>query len=530
MYWITLLLAVFFAAILMITNRQYAYTLQLNGYELGFSEKDKYFIQKTTYFYILLSILILIVNFVSLMVNAYYLVYIYWAVFISTAFYIRLKINPYQGKKKFVVTNRIKRLYCMEFAVISIIYYIVFIILSQISFDVTFLTLFVPIVALIMPICFLFSARLVEPIELHIKEKYISECKKKLQTTKATKIAITGSYGKTSVKNFLNTILKCNFKTLPTPESYNTPMGICKTVHDLKEDTEIFIAEMGARHVGDIDELMEIVDASIGILTGITNQHIESFLSLENIINEKKKIVTKIKEGGYCIINVDCPYCKKIYDDFTGNKVGVSIRGVSDIYADNIEISEDGSSFDLHIQKEIYHLKTKILGKHNILNIALAAAVALKLNMSAKDIAEGIKNITPVKHRLELMKNNIGITIIDDTFNSNFIGFESALEVLEMFEGRRIVVTPGIVELGEFHYDTNFKIGEKLSKVCSIVILIGEKITEPIYNALLKNNFDKRNVIVKKSLEEAKSEFKKIFKSGDVVLLENDLPDNYDEI
>ncbi len=164
------------------------------------------------------------------------------------------------------------------------------------------------------------------------------------------------------------------------------------------------------------------------------------------------------------------------------------------------------------------------------MNIAVSAAAAHKIGIKNENIINAIKFLKPVPHRMELIDANNDICIIDDSFNSNSDGFNAALDCLNLFEGRKIIVTPGIVEQGFKHYDTNYEIGKKMAKVCSYVVLIGKNRTKPIYDALIEEKFDVENIIIKNSLEEVKSEFKNILKAGDTVLIENDLPDNYDEI
>lgn len=524
------LLALFFSIFVVMTSKQYVYTLQLNGYEPNFSLKDKIHFEKSNFVFLLLTVLSLITSFLCIISDRVYAVYFYWAIFGGFSVYLAFFSKSYSGKKPFKITNRIKRLFFVMFIEVLLIYFVAFSIISLICADADFISVFASILAFFVPLYFLIAVSLLEPLENYIKSCYIEKCEKTLNESSVTKIGITGSYGKTGVKNILNAMISEERNVLSTPESYNTPMGICKSVSDLKSDTEFFIAEMGARHKGDIEELMNLVKPTFGILTGINSQHIESFETQENIVNEKKKIADMLPASGTLVVNIDSPYANDIYMDYKGNKVSVSVKDKADVYADQITVTKTGSEFILHIEEESLICRTKLIGLHNVLNIAVSAAAAHKIGIKNENIINAIKFLKPVPHRMELIDANNDICIIDDSFNSNSDGFNAALDCLNLFEGRKIIVTPGIVEQGSKHYDTNYEIGKKMAKVCSYVVLIGKNRTKPIYDALIEEKFDAENIIIKNSLEEVKSEFKNILKAGDTVLIENDLPDNYDEI
>ena len=202
-----------------------------------------------------------------------------------------------------------------------------------------------------------------------------------------------------------------------------------------------------------------------------------------------------------------------------------------DVYADEIKVDENGSEFMLHIRGEgEIKCKTKLLGVHNISNLLASATAASVLGLSLEQIQSGIAKVEPVEHRLSLIPSKSNTIVIDDAFNSNPVGFRAALDVLKEFKGhRKIIITPGMVELGDMEEDENRKIGEVISDVVDFVILVGKKRTVPIYEGLKNKDFNEDNIYRVSSLAEATEVLAKISMPGDVVLFENDLPDNYNE-
>ena len=201
----------------------------------------------------------------------------------------------------------------------------------------------------------------------------------------------------------------------------------------------------------------------------------------------------------------------------------------ADYYATNIDITERGSTFDVVIPgKESIKIKTRLLGDLNILNIVGAVAIADKLGLTPEEIKVGAKYIRPVPHRLELKQNPNGSIIIDDAYNSNIKGAKMALDVLKSFEHKkRILITPGIVELGDKQSEINQELGRKAADSCDFIILVGAAQAIPIYNGIKEKHYPESNVFIAKNLQEALSKMNEILTRDSVVLLENDLPDNY---
>lgn len=427
-------------------------------------------------------------------------------------------------KKAFVNTIRIKRMYGTYLIIISVIW-----IYANISDYRIFLSL-VNVIAMLAYVFVYIISLINRPIENYIRRGFCKKATKKLkEMPDLNVVGITGSYGKTSVKYLLNTILSQKYNTLMTPESYNTTMGVVRTVNEkLTSIHQLFICEMGAKYIGDIKEICDIVKPQYGVLTAIGPQHLDTMKSLENVRKTKLELIDSIPdEDGIAIVNWEDENIRESKINKRIIKYGLTDE--SDYYAKDIYIDEKGSSFDVVIpEKENIRIKTKLLGKLNIINIVAAVAVADKLGLTAEDIKTGAKYIRPVPHRLELIQNKNGSIIIDDAYNSNIKGAKMALEVLKSFENKkRILVTPGIVDLGDRSKELNKEFGTMATESSDYIILVGSEQTLSILEGIQERNYPSDKFFMAKNLEEAFVKMNEIMDSNSVVLLENDLPDNY---
>lgn len=434
-----------------------------------------------------------------------------------------------KAKKPFVVTMRVKRTYITSAIVFTVICGICGSLLTGEEPRLYFIGLF----PLLLPLWVALGGLCAWPIEKLVSEMYFRDAQKKLAARPdLIKIGITGSYGKTSVKFILGTILQEKFQVLVTPSSFNTPMGVTRIIREkLMPAHQVFVAEMGARHVGDIKELCRLVHPHHGVLTSVGPQHLDTFHTLERIKSTKYELMDAIPDGGCCFFPDDKAICRELFDKTRKTKRLCSVHPGAedaDVWATDIHVSPAGSSFILHTLNDEIACQTKLLGEHNIQNIILAATVGLHLGMNLRQIARGISRITPVEHRLQLIPST-GVTIIDDAFNSNPKGAQAALKVLREFEGRRIIITPGMVELGDGEDDFNHEFGLMMADCVDVAILVGKKHTSPIAKGLKEAGFPKENLYVVSSLDEATSILRQIGHPGDVALFENDLPDNYSE-
>ncbi len=380
---------------------------------------------------------------------------------------------------------------------------------------------------------FIFVAALItKPIEAYVHRHFIKLAKQKLsQMPDLTVIAITGSYGKTSTKFMIRDLLSERYAVCSTPGSYNTPMGICKVINnDLEAHHQVLVLEMGARYEGNIDELCDIAEPDISVVTNVGVAHLETFGSQDAIARTKSTLVKRTKAGGKAVLNADderVTAMADIRDDLEYIFIGLES---GDIRAGNIQYGPEGMSFIVSDEKEEQEFTMQLLGSHNVLNMLLAVGVAQSFGLRLTTMSMAASRMEPVEHRLELKSQN-GITVIDDAFNSNPVGAKNAIETLAAFEsGRKIIITPGMIELGDIQEKKNRAFGEQIGNAgLDLVILVGQSQTEPIREGIASTGFDMENVKTVASLYEANRTMQDFASEGDVVLYENDLPDSFNE-
>lgn len=386
---------------------------------------------------------------------------------------------------------------------------------------------------LLLPLILIVAAFIVQPLERRIQNSFIRKAKDKLANMADLKIiAITGSYGKTSTKFALKTILQERFNVCATPGSYNTPMGICKVINnDLQASHQILILEMGARYESNIDELCEIASPDVAVLTNIGIAHLETFGSIDAIARTKGSMLKHLNEGGTAVLNADDERVMKL-PTYDARKIITAGLQNGDLQADDITYDSNGCSFLVmdHQSGESVKVQTALLGAHNIQNIVQSMAVGKVFGLRLKTMALALSRMEPVEHRMEL-KNQNGIVVIDDAFNSNPIGARNAIDTLSKFEGgRKILITPGMIELGDREDEENRELGRFIGrKDLDKIYLVGEKQTAALREGLEDSGYDNSRFEVVESLFEANRKVQEEGEQGDIVLYENDLPDAYNE-
>ena len=368
------------------------------------------------------------------------------------------------------------------------------------------------------------------PIEVTINNHYINDAKRRLKEMPDLKIiGVTGSYGKTSVKYYLQTLLQEKYNVLVTPGNFNTPLGVTKTVREyLKPTHEIFICEMGARRVGEIKEVCDIAHPDYGIITSVGAQHLETFFSMENIQKTKFELADALPDNGVLFLNGDNEYIQEKAAEYSKKTFYYSEREGEGYCAKDISVSQFGTEFSVvtpNGEKERFQMK--LIGSHNVINVVGAIAVANTLGIALKDLKIPVRRIEPVEHRMQMKEHGL-VTIIDDAYNSNPIGSKAAVETLAMFDGIRILITPGMVELGKKESEYNYKFGTYAADCCDYILLVGKKHTEPIKEGVLSRGFPEEKCLVYDKLEDAVAYAYAVKGQGHkYILLENDLPDNY---
>ena len=412
-------------------------------------------------------------------------------------------------------------------------------------------------------VAFLFAAIITSPIEKRRNARFVTAAKTVLAArTDLIKIGVTGSYGKTTAKNLLSAFLSKEYSTCVTPGNYNTPMGIALTVRDeLLADDEVFVAEMGARYRGDIRELCDIVSPSIAVITAIGTQHLETFGSEENLFVTKNELVEALPADGVAIFNGDNDGAIKLYDRCAKRRLisGSDEEAVQKLYAlfstgdrrakcktaagvkpteeevkalsrfdafyGDICYAARGMEFTLVLNGRAARITTALLGAHVPSMIAECALTANYLGISLEKIKFAASEVKAVAHRLELLYNGDDV-IIDDAYNGNEAGAQNALEVLSKFSPRiRVLITPGIVELGEHGEAANARIGELAAVSCDYAIFVGGN-ASALARGAKSAGMNVDNVTEVRDLDDAVEKLKTI-KGEKAVLFENDLPDNY---
>jgi UDP-N-acetylmuramoyl-tripeptide--D-alanyl-D-alanine ligase len=370
------------------------------------------------------------------------------------------------------------------------------------------------------------------PVEGAVNRRYVTSARRTLARVDPLRVGITGSYGKTSTKFCVGAVLSADRPTLVTPASFNSYLGVVRTINErLRPEHEAFVAEMGMFRRGDIAELCQLVAPRIGVITAIGPMHLERLGSIEQIEAAKAELMEALPADGRLVTNGDDPRCLAIA---SRSHVPVTLFGIenanAEVRAFHIGFAGGATEFDVSLRDgQTIHVSAQLLGRHNVYNMLAAAAVGQTLGVPPQAIADALAGVKAPEHRLAPIRNDgAGVVVIDDAYNSNPEGAAAALQVLREHEAsRRLLVTPGMVELGDLEAELNRRFGEQAADVCDVVVLVGATRTQPIYEGLLSAGMARKDVHVVADLGEASSLLGRIRRQGDVILFENDLPDTY---
>lgn len=377
---------------------------------------------------------------------------------------------------------------------------------------------------------------LVSPVQAVINRSFSRRARERLEEVAPVVVGVTGSFGKTSTKFAIARVLGPPPITFATPGSYNTPMGVVRAINEgLSPGHRYLIVEMGAYQVGDIAELCALVRPTIGVLTAIGPAHLERFGSMDSIRQAKYEIVESLPTGGAAVMNTDDLTVRALADSTDHVRVvryGLDPSGSPHVTARDHRYSPNGTKATIiDADGAELPIETRLLGEHAIRHILAAVTVARLQEMPLAELGPRIAALEPVEHRLQLIAGTGGVTVIDDAYNSNPAGAAAALEVLADFDEadarRIIVVTPGMVELGELQAEENEKFGRHAAAVADFLIVVGHVNRAAIVAGASGPNAT-AEVITTDTLEEATEHLKTLLRPGDVVLFENDLPDTYE--
>lgn len=380
------------------------------------------------------------------------------------------------------------------------------------------------------PFFLIFANVLFSPLEAYSRNKLIKSAQNKQRKLKDLKtVAIVGSFAKTSTKNMLYTLLWKDFYTVKTPKSYNTAVSIARSfLRDVKETTQIYIVEMDAYHPGEIKQLCQILKPDLGVITAIGAQHLERFGSMEKLAKTQFELADTLPKDGILFLNADDEWTNALYPAYDGIKqVFFGMNEGRDVQATDIKVLSNTTEFALRLKNEKIKIILPLTGEHHALNFASAAAMAYHLGLPLKQIQERASLILPTEHRLEVKKAG-HLTIIDNSYNTNPTAARSSLKLLKETKGsEKIVITPGLVELGEQSEVENKLLGKEIAEVVDMAIIVGEYAKDAIRSGLKEAEFPSEKTHFVKSTARALDMVYKNAKKDAVILIENDLPDQY---
>lgn len=386
----------------------------------------------------------------------------------------------------------------------------------------------------LLPFLIITANKLLEPFEERVKAKFRAEAVEKFNALSPTVIAITGSFGKTSTKHILAHILEAAAPTLATPGSVNTEMGITRVIREkLTPDHQFFIVEMGAYGPGSIARLCRLTPPNVSLITAVGAAHYERFKTLGTVAKAKFEIAEAVfKNGGKAIISTDgipAKYVAERTSAVPGDYTRVGAEG--DIQIKGHKITKDGLVIEVFDGTEDHTITAPLYGHHQAENIVIAAATARAVGLPWSAIKGALATVPQIRFRLEVSRSADAPTLINDAYNSNPVGFAAALECLDILvkpEGRRILVTPGMVELGALHEAEHERLGALTAQLTDVVCVVTPDRIPSYVKGLEANNDGSTTVMTFSNQEDAENWVKANWKAEDAVLFENNLPDLYE--
>lgn len=326
------------------------------------------------------------------------------------------------------------------------------------------------------------------PTQLY-RDWKIDWAKKKLkQHKKIVVIGVTGSFGKSSTKEYMAQILEKKFNVLKTKGTNNTPIGITNTIlSGLKKDTEIFVVEMGAYKRGEIKEMCQIVHPKIGVLTAVSQQHLSLFGSMQNTIKAKYELIDSLPKNGLAIFNGNNEITKRLYEGCDKKKIQYEYsnsKSKAEITAFNLVTEKEKINFSVRINNKIFHFEAPLIGGHTVNNILPAIYVANLLGMRMDEIKRALLDLQPLPKTMALKKGPKNMTIIDDSFNANPDAVLAAIDYMNIYTGKKFLVLQPMIELGSRAEDEHYRVARLASKLCDYLFLTNKNFYEAILNGI----------------------------------------------
>ncbi len=449
-------------------------------------------------------------------------------------------------------TRKIQLLFLVNILVFSVLVSIVVSAASPIDSPASFFAILLVFLALDIFTPFVVSVAVLsfQPLAEFAKRRIFKKAEEKRKELRHVKVVgITGSYGKTSTKEFLSHILSSKFEVLKTKEHQNSEMGVSLCIlNELQPFHEIFVCEMGAYKKGEIKLLCDIAKPEIGIITGVNEQHLALFGSMDNLLSGEggKELVDALPEDGVAIFNGNNRYTQELYEKtdreirkirkvLCYNTFGAIAPNVlsmkSDIWAENVKVGKESVSFAVFTESgEKADFQARLLGGHNVENILLAAAAAKELGMNLAEIARACESITQEMGAMKLKKGVNGLTIIDSTYSANPDGVIAALEYLKAWEGRKVIVMPCLIELGKVSKEVHQKIGEKIGEVCDLAIITKKDWFDELKQGAMSKGMEEGQILFQEDSQKIFDMIKNVNHKEDVILLESRVPSRLIEL
>lgn len=446
---------------------------------------------------------------------------------------------PHEPLRKKLVWTKKALIILITAIVLHLLFTFSLILVTGYSLLVTALLWFILLLTftLFYPLFYSIALILLIPFDLLAKSVIVSLARRRMNKLQhLTIIGIAGSYGKTTMKEVIATMLAQKFSVVKTPESVNTPVGVARLIlKKITAETNVFIVEMGEHYRWDIAYLCRIAPPSIAVITGINEAHLERMKTMENVVATIFEIAEGAAQDGVVVLNADDKLIQNHYKNYTNERetffYSSSNSPLSSYRGGDIIVDENGGGITFTLfegERSTWEFTVPFLGLYIIGDICAAWMIGRRLGISDAELGQGIRALQPIPHRLQLIKGERGILVIDDSYNGNPAGAREAIAALGVFSGRRkVYITPGLVETGEKTREAHREIGQELSKVADLVILIETSVAPFIAEGLAENGFPKERIRYYKTAREAHAALPAILKENDVILFQNDWGDNY---
>jgi len=430
------------------------------------------------------------------------------------------------GKKKLAMTQRAARISWTAFSLLAV--------LALVGVLLGLHLFFWALMIQLVPLALAAGNALLSPMESSVQKKFWNEAHAKLLELKPFTIGITGSFGKTSTKHILAHVLSQFAPTLATPGSINTPMGIARVVREtLSPHHKYFVCEMGAYGPGSIKALCDLAPPDAAVLINVGHAHYERYKSLDAVARAKCELPeAAVNNTGWAVMGsdtLDYDYTRQFIDSNRDRVMLVGGRVADDLRIVDIGQSVEGITATVDFRGGLYKLSSPLFGLHHAGNMALAFAVACRIGMEPSLVIAALKTVPQIRHRLEVIHQSSGAIVIDDAYNSNPAGFSAALSTLTLLgkNRRRILISPGMIELGAAHATEHARIGAQAAQDCDVFLPVSPiRITAMV--EAFRANAPHKLVVPCATFAQAQAWLGDNMRHDDIVLLENDLPDLYE--